>query len=203
VLLPPHAFVADPQFGVRVFDITRPDRPAQIGAAEIDGGAYALAVSGDVAYAMDWDTGLWIFDVSDPARPTELSVLPIDTGGALRQLAVVADHAYVYHGNCGPCLVIVDVSDPSDPHEVARRQLPDAVGAIVHASENRLFVSGRNGLVQVIDVSDPLRPALSAQVHGLPGWRPSPLTIEDGSVYMAVEGAPGVVVVREREGDHQ
>lgn len=54
-------------------------------------------------------------------------------------------------------LVVMDVSTPSDPREVARVSLPGYARRVV-VSGDLAYVANWNGGLRVVDVSDPLNP---------------------------------------------
>jgi hypothetical protein len=135
------------QTGVRVYDVTDPSAPLEIGFVDTPGEATDIAISGGHAYVADSGEGLRVVDVSTPSAPVELG--SVDTTGPARGVAVARGHAYVAASGSG--LQIIDVSAPAAPLEVGFFDTPGyAVG--VGVSGGYAFVADTSSL-RVIDVS--------------------------------------------------
>lgn len=132
--------------GISIIDVTDPSNPVRVGrAGEHEGvsnedvvvrrigGRDILGVGVQIC-GENGRAGLALFDVTDPSDPTELSFLPMPSGGvheldmvvrpdgrALALLAVpFAEFEDVWFGgNNGGEFRIVDITDPTDPQEIA------------------------------------------------------------------------------------
>jgi hypothetical protein len=77
--------------------------------------------------AADWRAGLMIYDVSDPAHPKETAFFPTSGKGVHRMTYWHDPYAYVSTTETGwseAILIILDVSDPTNPVEVSRWWIP-------------------------------------------------------------------------------
>ena len=143
-----------------VIDISDPANPRQIACCEMPGGADDLALSGNYAYVIDGD--LSIVSIADPYHPTLVGRLEFPRWPVSR-VAVDGTHVYVLGAGDVGGLHVVDVSDPTNPVEVADRGVNSA--SAIAVSGGYAYVSG--GTVQyrhleIISVADPIHPALVA-----------------------------------------
>jgi hypothetical protein len=99
-----------------------PFAPSLVGAYDTPGGAYAVAVAGDLAFVADLGAGLQIINITNPGSPTFVGTY--DTPGIAYSVAVDGDLAFVADDEFG--LQIINVSNPASPTLVARRDLPMA-----------------------------------------------------------------------------
>jgi hypothetical protein len=104
-------------------------------------------------------SGMVILDVTDPSNMVELSNLDLESNGVY-DIAVQGDYAYV----CGESIevAVVDVSDPANPHLVARD-----LGESLHGAPTEITFSGSAayikfggvgggpGVFYTLDISDP------------------------------------------------
>jgi len=142
-------------------------------------GALGTKVGGDTKQARDWSAGVAVYDIAKPAEPRQIGFMPIDGGGAHRIWYVGGRWAYVsalIDGFTDCILLIVDIEDPTKPHEVGRYWLPGmnaAAGetpswaptrryglhhAIVHG--DIAYAAWRDAGMAVIDVADRSKPKL-------------------------------------------
>lgn len=119
-----YAYCAGGNMGIVIVDVTNPESPQGksycCDKATIGEGSWArgIDVSGNYAYLGDNNTGLRIADISDPAAPYEVGFYIL--GGELWKMQAIGDRAFLpYGGN----LIILNVSDPANPTEVASAQL--------------------------------------------------------------------------------
>ena len=149
------------------------------------GGSITHAFSGD---ARNFSAGLRIFDISDPANPRERGFMPVSGLGLHRIWYTGGPYAYVsaqLEGFTDYIFMVVDVSDPTRPHEVGRWWLPgmwEAGGetptwdtgkyryALHHAivADNIAYGSWRDGGLTLLDVRDPRQPRLLAHRNWCP-----------------------------------
>jgi len=155
------AYVAAGFSGFRVLDISDLTRPRELGAYG-DGQSYFTHVWVDrnIAYVtsiLGASWGLHVLDVSDPSRPRQITDF-LPSIGQVHDLAVANGIAYLA---CEHEMVVLDVSDPSHPIEKYILPLSNEFGAFdvpLVVSGTRAYM-GLHG-VQIIDLSDSLRPVL-------------------------------------------
>jgi hypothetical protein len=129
-----------------------------------------------------FDEGALIWDVGDPVNPVSLG--HFRTGGTGTHRNGYYGGPYVHlaagmPGYNGNIYVIIDITDPTNPHEVGRWSAPGQLvgettppGLSLHgppyAEGNRAYLSyGSAGLV-ILDISDPTQPTLVGQLDFTP-----------------------------------
>ncbi|MBI5440499.1 MAG: hypothetical protein HY900_04725 [Deltaproteobacteria bacterium] len=110
----PYAYVADGASGLQVIDLTDAANLRIVGSLDTPGIAKAVKLSGHYAYVADGSAGLRIIDVTDPAAPS--SAGSFDTPGDAQGVTISGTYAYVADNSS---LLVLDVSDPSAPIQVA------------------------------------------------------------------------------------
>ena len=130
--------------------------------AQWGGATKAVAVVGDRAY-LGVGPRLSVLDISDPARPVELGRTAGVFRGAVQEVVVSGDYAYVSAGT----LRIVDVSNPAAPLIVGEYVGPDdEIENEFKAHIRGLVVSGNyvyvgydpDHTLHIVDVSNPKSP---------------------------------------------
>ncbi|MBN2074383.1 MAG: hypothetical protein JW762_02410 [Dehalococcoidales bacterium] len=135
-----------------VYDISNPDNPGKITDFEVNRGdrspqsgtqTVATAFSDSRFFVLE-ESGLTPFDMLSPSEPQQCSfyknkewgLSPLETtegtgetitkgvfsGNSFLDIGISGDHAFISAGDSG--LVVLDVSDIEDIHEVARLELP-------------------------------------------------------------------------------
>jgi hypothetical protein len=152
----------------RIFDISNPANPVQVGTGNIGGfGASGLAVSGNHAFVLTgtlqnyYGAYLSIFDISNPLNP--IAIGQINSNG---WFSVGVSGQFLYLGGGGGIdsyyVYIYDISNPANPVNVvyfnSGRLNPIYSIAI---AKPYAYLAG-NSLV-VCDVSDPSNPTLPPQ----------------------------------------
>ncbi|MFH2054923.1 MAG: hypothetical protein ABIJ61_03100, partial [bacterium] len=167
------AYVADNIYGLRIFDISNPALPAQLGGFHYCGEVDDIYWRDDLAFAVtNLGGGISIVDISDPATPTLLSYY--HTGQELWDFAgYVGDYIYAGRGRDGFTwgLDVVDISDPTTPTAVTK--LP--VKYIGHSIPEGNLIYGMTG--EIFNVSEPSHPRIIGSVH-----------LEGGTVTSRAEG---------------
>lgn len=137
---------------IEIADVTDPSNPVILGVTEIGGAPAAIAVSGTLAFVAADDEGFFVIDFANPSAPSVVG----QWGGQTNQawdIAASDDHVYVAYGR----LIVVDVSDPTSPVEVAR----ESTWAISKLELVGNYVYGASGSWLVaFDVSDPTTPEI-------------------------------------------
>lgn len=163
-----------PVTGLRIFDVSNPWNPVNIGSASVSGWAESVYVSNKMAFVTRGQ--IYIYDVSIPANPNlkniyypygDMSGITVD-----EQFAYIADKRYG--------LVILDVSDPNNPQEIHSFQLAGIARDIVLV--NNYAYMAYSGL-RVIDISNPFSP-VEVSYYPTTG-NPSSIFIKDSLAYLA------------------
>jgi hypothetical protein len=140
-----------------IVDISDPTAPRFLGQSDIlPGQVKAVAVQDNLAFV---ETGgaLFLYDISDPAVPVRVGTLTILAGDQLSKSDIILAGEFVYVLRRlvypeGASLIAIDVSDPTQPVEVERRDL--AVTAAVTASSSVLYIVNE-GKLQLVDAANP------------------------------------------------
>src|SRR5205814_9497768 len=116
------------------------------------GVAWAVVVSGAVAYVADDFGGLQLIDVSNPLKPHRLGGYEA-IGLQVHSVAVAGDYAVTSYGTG---LQVFDVSDTSNPRLLSSASIAFGNGIVV--SGNYAFVADGTAGLQVIDIGTPTNP---------------------------------------------
>ncbi|MBZ0264865.1 hypothetical protein K8I28_09360, partial [bacterium] len=151
------AYIANWEGGVRIFDVSDPADPLQVGIWIPEHKIYRLDVQDEFVYAVGQD-GLVILNVSIPAVPHFLSRLIF--AGLPDDVEVSGDYAYVTVDNDG--LYVVDISDPATPEQVGNLTELGNTHRI-HIQGNLAFITLLyEEQIAVVDLSTPWAPTLEA-----------------------------------------
>lgn len=100
--------------GLKVFDITNPSSPLEVGSVDLDDTTSApgseVVIDGNYAYVAG-PSGLYIVDIQNPALPEVVGSCEIP--GEIEGLDVEGDYAYVAAGDSG--VSVVTISNTSNP----------------------------------------------------------------------------------------
>src|SRR5687767_6889753 len=98
-------------------------------------------------------------------NPVLLSTVRPPTGGATMDVAVSSNFVFAAEGEKG--LLILDVSNPSNPQQVGSVDTPGLATAVVVSGDIALIADGMAGL-QIIDVSNRTAPRIVSE-YDTPG----------------------------------
>jgi hypothetical protein len=155
------------EMGLVILDVSIPSLPSLYGIENVSHECKGLDLKGNLAYiSSHWGNiplnGLCIIDISTPDNPNIIGYYE-----AYRNVGAVAsrgDYAYAIHGsifeNTYHGMSIVDLSDPSEPNKISYLDIPGEPQRVAMAADNIVYVSADQQGIQVIDVSDPLNPAI-------------------------------------------
>ena len=111
---------------------------------------------------------VWSIDITLPGSPREIG--SITTPGEVNELFLAGSYLYVAAGDVG--LLVVDVSDPTQPVEVASVAIEDGADKVSVAGDRAFVLRNTNsssvGMV-VIDVSNPGSPRVVGRLDDIPG----------------------------------
>lgn len=165
------AFIIFSSGELAVVDISDPSAPHEINIIETTSGLRDIAIADGYAYlAVDRHgqncSGLQILDLSDPTRPEVVGGDPheyfeiCDLQGP-KSIAVSGSHAFL---GAASALVVIDISDPTAPYEVAR--MATRADAIAIQRPYAYVAAGEHGLL-IFDMRVPTAPQLVGTL-GLP-----------------------------------
>ena len=164
------AFLGCYDGGVRFLDISDPANPVEIGNIDLPGTAKNLGVDGDYVYVACDEAGLTVINISDLANPAEVS--NFDPQVLVKRVSISNGFAFVstatgqnqfYSGG----LYILDISDPTDPTEVAIIDTRYGVsGNAVAVSDNIAHVADHDAGLHEFDISDISNPVEVGFIDG-------------------------------------
>lgn len=153
-----YAYIACDDGGLAIVDVTDPRKPEYVTTIPTPGSAMGVFVSGGYAYvACGWDDfgdgSLAIYDVSDPEYPRVGRELIL--GGYAFGVYISENIAYVAYSNWDYTggLAVIDVTDPTDPKNIADVQTGNAFG--VHVNGDYAYVANHDKGLAVVDISVP------------------------------------------------
>ncbi len=162
-------------YGLQVIDITDTESPVLVGSIGLpDYRAYAVTLSGSIAYIADCEAGLQIVDVSTPANPAIIG--SIDTYDA-SDIAISGATVYLADGEN---LKIIDVTDPSNPSMITSILSVGVRGVVVI---NNLAYVGVGASFKILDVSDSSSPVVVGSVD-LPNYGASKVAVSGTIAYV-------------------
>jgi hypothetical protein len=182
--------------GLWVMDLADPASPTEVGAyqpADPTGNAgKVVAVSDGYAYVI-YGSGsskagsLRIVDVSDPTMPFEAG--RYRAGTLVHDGAIVGPYAYLLVGLGRPYLVIVDISDPSQPVAVGPADTKAWLGQRLAAAGSTLYLTSPGppdvpGYLQIVDASNPAYPVAVGRYEGVP-LPVGEIVVRDKQVFLA------------------
>jgi hypothetical protein len=158
-----YVYVANDFDGIRIYDVSNPKQPVNVGhAVETNGGgACRIAVSGQYAYVANFSDGLRIYDVSNPTNP--VSIGQTNNAGTAFNVTVSGHYAFLADQSDG--LRIYDITDPTNPSNIGHAAEPgfgsaQAVAVVGHYA----YVANYSDGLRIYDVSDPTNPISVGQI---------------------------------------
>jgi hypothetical protein len=152
-----YAYLADLSGGLCTVNISDPANPTETACATSgDNAVRGVDVVGNLAYVTYGQYGFGIFDVSDPYNPIELGSEGMYTDYAY-DVIVVDDYAYVANASLG--LRVIDVGDPYHPDTISL--FDPGYLATIDYQDGYIFTQA----VDMIEVSNPFNPDLTAELH--------------------------------------
>jgi hypothetical protein len=223
-----HVFAVSDGHRLDVVSIEDPARPRRVGSLELGSDRSTsgpvesdVAVSDGIAYVAMGRQGLALVDIGNgklggaPAKPVRM--------GGFRAPFASTHAAYSYRSRTGKSYAItsedigggdasasitqsgfariIDFSDPKNPEEVARYEVPEAGVQDLWVDGERLYVAAQTGGVRVVDISADLKGNLYHQGReisrfALPGTTPNVVAVQPihGAV-LAADRANGVLLI--------
>ncbi len=153
-----YLYAADYRAGLRVFDISDPGQPIEVGRPPSPASALAVEASAGRVY-VGGAKGLSVFGTSSPTEPVEIG--SDFTFGSTAD--VVSAGRYAYVAAMGEGLRIVDLESPGGPSLVGSVSVPDRCLRSIAVSGQYVYGGtgdGQTGGLAVFDVSNPTLPQL-------------------------------------------
>jgi hypothetical protein len=149
----PYAYVVGGSGFLRIFEVSKPAEPVQLGRYRVDGWPFKLAVANNYAYVATYPINepgaLYILNVANPANPTQIGSSDFN----IDDLTVQGHYAYIATGTTWPGgpgadgLQILNVANPAAPLSAAFFATPgDALGVAV-AGDYVYLADGEGGLM--------------------------------------------------------
>ncbi|WP_419163529.1 Ig-like domain-containing protein [Candidatus Palauibacter sp.] len=175
-----------------VINIEDPANPHRVGRFELDTPGHAIHdiwIVDGVAYTSNWGDGVVLIDVGggdrggSPSNPVEIARFR-DIGGrthAAFPYRSPAGRFYVFMGDeagrpgfdgqdrertpqfMSGYIHVIDMTDPGNPEEVARYEIPEAGSHNMWIEDDKLFAAFYNGGLRVLDISGELKGNLGEQ----------------------------------------
>jgi hypothetical protein len=158
-----YAFVANWLDGLRVYDVSNPSHPVNVG--RVADPAYSITISGGLAYVFTARGAVNIYGLSDPSHPMLVGQI---TGWALGSLALSGN--FVFVDSVFQSVSIYDVSNPAHPLQVGHTDDLSGPGGWAYEaysialSHNYLYVGLRDYGVRIYALGSPSPPKLSITI---------------------------------------
>ena len=144
-----------------VIDVSNPSNPSVLGSMTISTDVWDFEVSGSYAYIAGDFPGVFVLDVSDPANPCEVG--NCEPGALVSDVALSGNHVFAPNGQgAGGInqLTVVNIEEPTDPTIVANLAVENGHPWGIDIVDSLAYVVDVYRGLLVIDISDPLEPAL-------------------------------------------
>jgi hypothetical protein len=116
---PMSLYIADQALGVAVMDKRIPDQPVFVESHAVGGSVQALALNDTFLVAAAGSAGIHIFSIEDPLHLTHLS--SYSTGASIQDVALKGDLLWAVTQES---VLVIDLSDPTNPRPLASRKTP-------------------------------------------------------------------------------
>lgn len=171
-----------------ILNIEDPSNPTKVGSFELEGPGHAIHdvwVEDGIAYSSNWSYGVVLVDVGNgiaggsPSNPVQFASYAYPSGAnhaafpfrsqSTGKFYVVAGDEIMpgfnpdAPGRTAGYLHFIDFTDPDNPVEVARYQVPEAGTHNLWVEGDRLYAAFYNGGLRVIDISGELKGDLYRQ----------------------------------------
>lgn len=185
------AYLAEDSAGLRVVDVSEPERPQQLARLDTPGEAYGITVVNEIAYVADGGSGLRVLDVSTPRNPTLLG--RFDTAGFAHAVRVQDARAYIADGKAG--LRIVDVRESGAIKPLGLFRYSNAEVRDVQVVDGIAYLAAGTAGLLAVDVQNPAVPRFVGRFDTPKSARS--VAIEDGVAF--VGDYSGVIAIDVRD----
>lgn len=149
-----YAYVGDDEAGIRIIDISDKSNPHEVGFVDTPGETKEITIQDTLAFLGDGENGMVILDISDPTDP--IVIATYDTPDYAREIVIKDNLAYIADSDGGG-IIIVDISNPSNPRRIGSTILEQQPFSL-RLNNNFLYSANNNGGLRITDVSDPTTP---------------------------------------------
>ena len=155
-----YIYVADHSIGFLIINISNPYAPFLEGSYNINRTPTGISVKDSLAFIAETNNGLLIFDISDSKDPKKIGECANYSHESSGKITVLGDYAFIADGRK---LWVFNITNPENPYNVGSCYIfgggEDITGIFI--IENYLFISGRDGGLKVIDISNPEHPYIT------------------------------------------
>ncbi|MFW9993353.1 MAG: LVIVD repeat-containing protein [Candidatus Odinarchaeota archaeon] len=102
--------------GLKIVDVSDPSTPALIKSVQGTAGVFDIHIHGDLMFLACHSLGARILNISNPWSPTVISTY-VKTGG--EAYGVAGNNTHVYVADLQKGAYLLDITDPSNPSEIA------------------------------------------------------------------------------------
>ncbi|MEM1127064.1 MAG: hypothetical protein AAGI71_10460 [Bacteroidota bacterium] len=182
-----------------IINIEDPTQPRRVGRFELEGPGQAIHdvwVMDGIAYSSNWHDGVVLVDVGNgvaggsPSNPVQFAqyaypsgwnhaAFPFYSPSTGKFYVIAGDEAFPYGLNrtgtptiAAGWLHFIDFTDPDNPQEVARYQVPEAGTHNFWVDGETLYVAYYNGGLRVVDISGDLMGDLYKQGREMAWYLP-------------------------------
>jgi hypothetical protein len=184
-----HAYVSDNDGNIYVFDVTDPSSPVQVNTVPVGGVASAMDMHGSLLAVAEPGEGVKLFDLTDPASPTQVGLFQIRHD--LDDVVIEGSTAYFLNLDQ---VMLVDLTDPTDPRELTALPLPDAPLGVAVTGDLVISALGENG-VQVIRNNGFDLPVAVGSLSPAKNFSPGPFDIYNGVAFVISDRLYSVMVI--------
>lgn len=167
-----------------IINIEDPSNPKRVGKFEIDNPARSIHdvwIEDGIAYSSNWNDGVIIVDVGNgvaggsPSNPVEIgrykvegnanhAAFPFTSKSTGKKYVIAGDEIFPREFLADPDAVIIpsgylhfiDITDPENPVEVAKYEVPEAGSHNYWVEGDVLYIGYYNGGLRVVDISGDL-----------------------------------------------
>ncbi|GIV16045.1 MAG: hypothetical protein KatS3mg022_1480 [Armatimonadota bacterium] len=146
-----YAYLACLSRRLQVLDISDRRNPRLVSSLSFSSYVYDVFIAGSLAYVAVWGEGLQVVDISNPLAPQKAGAyIPKMTDFNAKAVSVSGTRAYLAGANG---VVVLDVSDPQQPRQIAAAAVP-GTGKQLSIAAGRVYVANGAKGVRIIDASD-------------------------------------------------
>lgn len=180
-----YIYLARDHAGLYIFDNSDLFNPIWISSIHTPGAPGGIDVIGQYVFIADLDSGLTVVNATDPYYPTIFGRYDDPSLGnhQFADISVSGDYAYIADRRVG--LRIFDISDPSAPQYCSYLGLPSHPSKIIVNGDMAYTGVGGEGLICLVDVTDPLHPVLTGDYSGETSHKS--LFVADSLIYVGGE----------------
>jgi len=176
--------------GLMVINISDPHNPTPV--YTYNGGinwTRALAVDGNYLYSA-YHRSLEVYDITYPQCPPLVGYCDFIEGGEPIQFVIRDNYAYISGGGDLDGLRIVDISDPTNPHEEGKLVDMNPFGSDVALNGDYAYLLDDLYGIFIIDISNPADPFLAA-TYDMESYDVQKIIVEGNYAYLSFPHGPG------------